>query len=261
MSTEPPPPLTASASGPTDSASVAPVEPAPGFGSTLVGLYTAPGETFRALARRPKWLAPFLALIVVNVAFTFVWLHKADPAEVARTQMEEAGVFDRIPAERHAEIVERQARLLPIMAWLNPILFAPIVFVVLAGICVFVYRFFYASDTTLAQSLAVVCWSFLAVSLVATPLILLTLALRGEWSVDPRNVLQANPAALFDKGTIGKPLHAFLDSLDLFSAWTLFLWSAGFAAAAKRSIGSAAVGVLLLWGMYVALKVALAFVL
>jgi hypothetical protein len=40
----------------------------------------------------------------------------------------------------------------------------------------------------------------------------------------------------------------------------MFLLSAGYAAGPKRSVGSAAVGVIVLWGIYVVLKVALAFV-
>jgi hypothetical protein len=43
--------------------------------------------------------------------------------------MEEAGVFDRVPPEKHAEIVERQARLMPTFAWLGPTVFLPIMLV------------------------------------------------------------------------------------------------------------------------------------
>jgi hypothetical protein len=239
---------------------LAPEEAPRGFFATLAGLYLEPTETFRSIAARPACAAAFVALILVNVAFTFVWLRKADPAELARTQMEDAGVFDRVSPEQHAAIVERQVRLFPIFAWLGPLVFAPIAFVALAAVFLFIYRFFYASETTFPQSIAVVVWSLLAVALVTTSLTLLILALKGEWSVDPRTVIQANPGALVDKAAVPKPLHALLDAFDLFSFWTLFLLAAGYAAAARRSVGSAAVGVLVLWGIYVLMKVALAAV-
>jgi hypothetical protein len=196
----------------------------------------------------------------VNSAFTFVWLRKADHVEISRVQMEEAGVFDRVPPERHAEIVERQARLLPIFAWLGPTVFLPIMIVALAALFLFVYRFFYASETTFTQSLAVMAWSLLTFYLLATLLLVLVLTLKDEWSVDPRTVIQASPAALVEKSAVPKPVHALLDSFDLFSFWMLFLLSAGYAAASRRSVGSAAVGVIVLWGIYVLLKVALAAV-
>src|SRR5712691_27229 len=119
-----PPPVPQSSVPPAASAPE-PAAPSRGFVSTLAGLYTAPVETFRGLAARPAFVAPLLALIVLNVVFTFVWMRKADPVELSRTQMEESGVFERVPAERHAEIVERQARLFPIFAWLGPLVFAP----------------------------------------------------------------------------------------------------------------------------------------
>jgi Yip1 domain len=235
-----------------------PVEPAVGPMAILAGIYAAPGATFAALARRPTWVFPFLLVMVVNTAFTFVWLRKGDPVEISRVQMEEAGVFDRVPADQHDAIVQRQARMLPIFAWLGPIVFAPIVYALMAGLFLFVFRFFYAAETTYRQSLAVLCWSFLAFALVTTSLTALILALRGDWNVDPRNALQANPAGLFEKGAVPKPVHALLDSLDLFSAWLLFLWSTGYAAAAKRSVGSAALGIVGVWAIYVLLKVGLA---
>ena len=235
-------------------------EAAPGFFGTLVGLYVDPVATFRAIAAHPTFLAPLLAIVLVNSAFTFVWLRKGDATEIARVQMEEAGVFDRVPPEKHAEIVERQARLLPTFAWLGPTVFLPIMLVALAGLFLFVYRFFYASETTFRQSLAVMAWAQLTFYLLATLLVVLVLSLKNEWSVDPRNVIQASPAALVEKSAVPKPVHSLLDSLDLFSFWLMFLLSAGYAAVSKRPVGSAAVGVIVPWGIYVFLKVALAFV-
>jgi hypothetical protein len=235
-------------------------EAAPGFFASLIGLYVSPIETFRAIAGHPTFLAPLLAIVLVNSAFTFVWLRKADHTELSRAQMEDAGVFDRIPPERHAEIVERQARMLPIFAWLGPTVFLPIMLVALAGLFLLVYRFFYAADTTFRQSMSVMCWAYFAFYLLATLLVVLVLSLKNEWSVDPRNVIQASPAALVEKSAVPKPVHSLLDSLDLFSFWLLFLLSAGYAAASRRSVGSAAAGVIALWGIYVLLKVALAAV-
>jgi hypothetical protein len=231
-----------------------------GFLGRLAGLYLAPITTFRSIAAHPTFLAPLLAIVLVNSAFTFVWLRKADHVELSRAQMEEAGVFDRIPPEKHAEIVERQVRLLPIFAWLGPTVFLPIMMVALAGLFLFVYRFFYESETTFRQSLAVITWAHLTFYLLATLLLVLVLTLKGEWSVDPRNVIQASPAALVEKSAVPKPVHSLLDSLDLFSFWIVFLLSAGYAATARRSVGSAAVGVVVMWGIYVLLKVALAAV-
>jgi hypothetical protein len=198
--------------------------------------------------------------VLVNASFTFVWLRKADHVEVARVQLEDGGYLDRIPPDQHAKILERQAGLLPLFAWLGPLVFLPLVLVVLAGLFLFTYRFFYEAETTFPQSMAVVTWSFLAFYLLATTMMVLVLVLKGEWSVDPRTVIQANPAAFVDKAAVPKPVYDLLDSIDLFSAWTIFLLAAGYAATARRSVGSAAIGVLVWWALYVLLKMAMAAV-
>jgi hypothetical protein len=198
--------------------------------------------------------------VLVNSAFTFVWLRKSDHTEIARVQLEEAGMLDRFPPEQHASLIERQARLLPTFAWLGPTIFLPIMIVAVAAIFLFVYRFFYAAETTFVQSVAVMTWALLAFYLLVTLLVVLVLTLKDEWSVDPRTVIQANPGAVIEKTAVPKPVHALLDALDLFSAWMVFLLAAGYAPTARRSVASAAWGVLALWGIFVLLKMALATV-
>jgi len=259
VSAEPPPPLAATPPLPAVSVTAG-EDRRPSALATLAGLYSEPSQTFRDLARRPSFVVPLVLAILVNVIFTFVWLKKADAVELSRNQMQEAGVFDRIPVEQHEAVVQRQAHLLPVVAWLGPLVFGPVLFFGLAAAWLFVFRFFYEAETTFVQSLAVVWWSFLAVALVTTPITLLVMSLRGEWSVDPRSVVEANLGALVDKQAVPKPLHALLDSLDLFSAWTLFLLSAGYAATAKRPLASAAFGVVGLWAVYVLLKMGLALI-
>ena len=43
--------------------------------------------------------------------------------------------------------------------------------------------------------------------LLATLLVVLVLTLKNEWSVDPRSVIQASPAALVEKSAVPKPVH------------------------------------------------------
>jgi hypothetical protein len=240
------------------SANPAPVVAAPGFLSTLAGVYTDPIDTFQGIARRPSFLGPLLAILLVNSAFTFVWLRKSDHVEVVRAQIAETGILDRIPPDQQEGVLQRQARLLPMFAWLGPLVFLPLILVGLAGLFLFTYRFFYASDTTFAQSLAAVCWSFAAFYLLATAMLFLVLSLKGQWSVDPRTVIRANAAALVGRSAIPRPLHDLLDSIDLFSAWTIFLLAAAYAAAARRSVASAAIAILVWWALYVLVKVAIA---
>jgi hypothetical protein len=229
-----------------------------GFAATLANVFVAPSEAFRSIAERPRWEAPLLLAIGLGLAFTAVWVTRADPEQFMRAQMEESGAMDRIPVEKRADVLHGQAQVFKAYAWVGPLFFAPLMYAGVAGLFLFVFRFFYAAELRYPQSLAVVVWTFAAYALVTAPLILLVMSLRGEWSVDPQGAIQANAAALLDRASASKPLYAMASSLDLFSLWALFLLSTGYAAAARVRRGAAAWGVVVPWGLFVLGKAALA---
>lgn len=222
-----------------------------GFLGHLTGLYLSPGAEFPAILRKPRPIAPLLALVAVNILFTAVWSYKVDAVEFMRAQMEESGRADRIPPERREEIIETQARYFKPIAWGSTLVFTPVLILAVAALYLFVFRFLFGGELGFAQSFAVVAWSFFAVGLVTSPLTLLTMALKQEWNMDPRIALQANLSLVLDKESVSKPLYDLAQSLDLFSFWMLWLLSVGYGAATGRSAASAAAGVVGLWAIYV----------
>src|SRR5688572_1068672 len=93
------------------------------FLRTLGGVYASPGEAFRALAARPQWVAALVALVVLHLAFAAVWTRKMDAHLAVRAQLEESGMMDRIPAEKHAEFMESQTKVMKVMPWLGGLVF------------------------------------------------------------------------------------------------------------------------------------------
>src|SRR5687767_9467676 len=138
----------------------------PGFLSILRDVFIAPGDAFRAVAARPRWEAPLVLAIAMGLAFTAVWISKADPVEFIRTQIEESGAIEQFPAYQRGRVVDAQARWFQAYAWVVPLFIAPLGYVSLAAVCLVLYRFFYAAEVAYAQSLAVVVWCFAAVHLL-----------------------------------------------------------------------------------------------
>lgn len=221
---------------------------------TLTGLYFSPGREFVVLMRRPRFWLPMLGLMVLNVVFTAVWLRQVDPAEFMKTQLEETGRWEQMTPDQREGIFERQAKFLPVIGWAGALLGPPILILIVGSVYLFIFRFFFASDVNFRRSLSVVGHVFLAVSLVTVPLTLLTLALQGDWNVDPRTALQANASLLLDKETTPRPLWSLAESLDLFSFWGLWLLSLGYGIASSRRTSGAAPGVLGPWAIYVVAK-------
>ena len=83
------------------------------------------------------------------------------------------------------------------------------------------------------------------------------LNLKGDWNLNPQDVVQANLGLLLEKSTRSpKPLWALLTSIDLFSLWMVFLLATGFGGRrAARRRASAIWGVAIPWILIVLGKV------
>lgn len=231
----------------------------PGLLQHVFGLWTSPGETFPSILRRSRVLAPLLALVALQVAFTAAWLQKVDAKEFIKTQLEESGQWERMPAQGRSQVLEGQSGFFSIMAWVGAVLGAPIVVLVVAAVYLFVFRFFYASPVTFKPSLSLVAHVFLAVGLVTTPLTLLVLSLREDWNINPQSAIQANLSLLIgDRESVPEFLWSVAESLDLFSFWVLWLLAVGFATASARRWTTVLAGVLAPWVIYVLAKSTLA---
>lgn len=235
-------------------APVAPEKPG-GFFQNLFDMYFAPREAFGRIVRSPRFLLPLAAYAVLVLGFTGIWMQKMDAREFMKVQIEESGRADKIPAEQREAIIEQQAKWMPIFAWVMGPVGIAVTLLVVSGVLLFVYRFFYASEVSFRQALAIVTWVFLAVALVSTPVMLAVMSLKGDWNVNPQEVLQANLGLLLEKSSAAKPLWALLTSIDLFSLWMVFLLAVGFGVASKKTTGSAIWGVGIAWALIVLVKV------
>ena len=237
--------------------SPAPVAPESGGGffQNLIDVYFSPREAFTRIVRNPSFLLPLVGYVVLVLGFTGIWMQKMDAREFMKVQIEESGRADKIPAEQREAIIEQQAKMMPIFAWVMGPVGIAVTLLVIAGVLMFVYRFFYSSEVTFRQAFAIVTWIFFAVGLVSTPLMLLVLQLKGDWNVNPQEVIQANLGLLLEKSSAAKPLWALLSSIDLFSLWMVFLLAVGFGVASKKTTGSAIWGVAIPWILIVLAKV------
>jgi hypothetical protein len=235
-------------------APVVPEKPA-GFFQNLIDVYFAPREAFTRIVRNPTFLLPLIGHIVLVLGFTGIWINKMDAREFMKTQIEESGQADKIPAEQREAIIEQQAKWMPVFAWIGPVVATPLFLLVTAAALMFIFRFFYAGEVPFKQAFSIATWTFFATSVVTTPLVLAIFQLKGDWNLNPQEVVQANLSLLLDKSVAAKPLWALLSSVDLFSLWTVFLLAVGFGVASRKPTASAIWGVVVPWILIILCKV------
>lgn len=231
--------------------SSAPARPARPYAATLANVLIAPGEAFAELVERPRLLVVLVLMLALHLGFVAVWLSRADLAEMVRHQLLSQG-REAPPADQIPVGVVRN------VTWAFGVVGLPLVLLAVAGVLHFAFTFFVAAELRFKATLSIVAHSFLPASLLGGPLMLLVMALRGEWSQPPDQVLQASPAALLDPLGTPRALYALASSFDLFTLWTVALLSIGFGVATRRSTGSAAAVVVTPWLLMVLGKATLA---
>ena len=225
------------------------------FLGNLFNLYFEPGETFAKIFVKPRVFMVILLQTALGVGFTSIWLQKVDTREFMRQQMEHNPRIQQMPAEQVERIIDMQSKAMHTWGRFAPAVAPLLVDLVMAGILLFVFRFFLAADVSFSQSLATVAWSLLALGLIQTPIMLAVFSLKGDWNVDPNQIVQANPTILFEITDLPGWLWSLLSSFDLFSIWTAFLLATGYAIASKRGLSTGLWGIGIPWAIYVMIKV------
>lgn len=228
------------------------------FFGNLFNLYFEPQTTFTKIFVKPRvWLA-ILLQTALSVGFASIWLERMDAREFMRAQMEKNPRVQQMPAEQVEQIINAQAGYVKTWGRVGPLIGPVVIDLILAGLLLFMFRFFLAVDVSFVQSLTSVAWAFAAVGLVQTPIMLAVFFLKGDWNLDPNQIVQANPTVLLDQADLPGWVWSLLSSLDLFTFWTLFLLATGFAAAGRRELSTGFWGVGIPWAVYVLVKVAFA---
>jgi len=225
-----------------------------GFAQNLMDVYFAPREAFARIVRAGNWILPALGFLALVLGFTLYWQSRMDPMEFAKMTLQESAFWDRIPADQRSQVIEQTAGRMKYV-WIQGVVVSAVWLVLVSAVLLFVFRFFYGGEVRFSQAIAVTAWTFFAVGIITTPLVLLVFSLKGDWNLNPQEALQANLGLLLDKGEVAGPLWALATSLDLFSFWQIFLLACGFGVAVKKSTGSALWGVLIPWAIIVVVKV------
>jgi len=231
----------------------------------LSGVLLSPGETFADVNRKPTWIAPVIIAILTVLAATlfFQWRVHPDWDSLFRAQIQKrmAGSSQSLTPEQ----IEQQVSISKTIAKFSPIIaavFTPLFYVALAGIFALGLMFIQAK-TTFKKILSVVAWSSAATGIVGTVVMMASLMIKDEESLrnlDPTQasgIVPTNVAAFLPSGT-SAIIKSVAGSLDIFTIWTLILFTIGFAAIAgsrKITTGKTATVVFGFWAIFVLLKV------
>jgi hypothetical protein len=219
----------------------------------LPGVLISPGKTFRAIAARPTWGIALIVLILCGAAVGLLAAPRTDFEDIIRQTTAKSG--REVPQEQLDKQIEfMQKARTPMMvagAFVAPILYC------LLALLPWVALKLLGSDLDYRQSLSVVVHSFMPAvvsALLSIPVILS----RPSWGYEDlrdNSYLASSLAAVAGTPDTPAPLYALLASLDFFSLWTLFLLILGYREVGKVSTAKAATTMIVLWLVFVGVKV------
>jgi len=220
----------------------------------LVQALVAPREAFTALARQPTTALALVVLVFLGVVAIHVAMSRVPP-ESMFASLEEQG--QQLPPDAK----ENPERFLKIALWsqtVAAVVFGPALYLALAGVFLVLFRML-GSEIGFRQSLATTLHGMLPFGVAAVVGVFVALG-RDEISLEELQYggLVASHLGFLAGEDAGKIARALLTSIDLFSIWCIALLAIGYRIVARVSAGAAWAAVLAIWGVGVALKLALA---
>jgi hypothetical protein len=216
--------------------------------SRIVGIFTSPRETFESIDRKPTWLVPFLIIVILMVVRQFLIMDIGIQDQLAMMEARD------VPAER-IEMARTQAAgpLKYLSIGFIPVVIL-IVWVVLAGIFLFVGNTVMGGESKFKKVFSVMAWSSL-IGLVGEVLKTFLIMSKGtaQGVVTSLAILLPTPQA----GQTPSVLYRLLSRFDVFTIWTMAIWIIGMAVIFRFTTKKSATLVLSLWAIYIILAVAL----
>lgn len=213
----------------------------------IIGVLSAPDETFRSIAERPDWVTPLLLTIIISIVSLVLIAPHIDYESTAREAIE----AQHVPAGQAEQAVRMGVAISKVITYLSPALIV-LVFLLQAVIFLVAFRLM-GGEGTFRQAWAIALYASMP-NLVRSVIGSIVLLVRGSYTLlDLQNPIASNLGFLADMKT--QPvLYALLSSIDAFSIWTLVLLIIGFSYMSKFSKQKSAVIVLVLWVAFTMLK-------
>lgn len=238
--------------------------------SRLTGVLTSPGETFKAIDRKPTWIAPLVISILIAIAGNAFYYWRVNPnwEQRIRANIEQytETTGQTMSPDQVAQQVASAKMYGDFFIWL-PAVFIPLFCLIIAVFYWLAFGMVFLSAPSFRKVLSVVGWSQAAIKAVGLPVILIVLMAvdkerLNNLEMGNSTLVQSNLGILLPNG-ISPAIKSLAGSLDLFTIWFLLLLTIGFSAivglgSQKITAGKIATVVFGMWLVWVLLKAGMA---
>ena len=213
----------------------------------IIGIYTAPRQTFEAIDQNPTWFVPFIIGVVFFLIFQFLTI---DIQMDYRVEMMSA----REMSQEQLDMAESQMQgPFKYIGFIIGPVFWLIMLVIIAALFYMAGNLMIGGDTSFKKVFAVVAWTALigVVSFIIMTLLILSKGTMHGVALD-LSILLDTPAIGEEKSV----LYRLLSKFDIFVIWEMILYIIGLSVTYKSTVQKAAVPILGLWAIWIIISVA-----
>ena len=213
----------------------------------IIGIYTAPRQTFEAIDQNPTWFVPFIIGVVFFLIFQFLTI---DIQMDYRVEMMSA----REMSQDQLDMAESQMQgPFKYIGFIIGPVFWLIMLVIIAALFYMAGNLMIGGDTSFKKVFAVVAWTALigVVSFIIMTLLILSKGTMHGGALD-LSILLDTPAIGEEKSV----LYRLLSKFDVFVIWEMILYIIGLSVTYKSTVQKAAVPILGLWAIWIIISVA-----
>ena len=227
----------------------------------LSGVFHAPAETFPDVAERGHWWIPALIMVVIGMIFAALFVQRVGYDRMIQKSFESSTQLQELPADKKAEAMAMQRKMMPPIMFGGPVAFTLIGIVIVAGVLLFVMNGLMDAGLRYKHALNICSYAMLPASVVSSALMCVVMYLKSPDEFDIERALAFNAGAFLNPDSTSKYLVSLATSFDLFTFWMIALMAIGFSVTVgpkKLPFSKALIGVLVPWGFWVVAKIGFA---
>ncbi len=217
-------------------------------------VFYAPGKLFASLPeRKGAWILPFVLNIALTCVVSGLVVHYIGMENILRQQFEGS----RMPADQMEKIIAQAASAPAWRNYLQTGLGTAIGYPFIA-LLIWVFALMAAKDAKYGNQFTMVVHAYFPYNLIVSIMsAAILMAAPDPVQLDVRNLIASNAAVFLNKAEVSKALYSLASSVDVLSFAEMMLLALGFAKVNKSKFGYGFAGVMVLWILYVSVKVIL----
>jgi hypothetical protein len=213
----------------------------------ITGVFISPKETFEAIDQKPTWLVPFIIIVVMTLGMAVLTRDIGMQDMMAKYQAMELPQeqIDKIAAQSQGIGKYIQMVLIPVATLA--------IWAIFAGILLFCGNTLLGGSAKFKKLFSMISWSSFvgALAIIVNTAIILS---KGTTQGVTTSLAVLMPVpGLSDKPSL---LYRLLSKFDVFTIWSLILWTIGLSVIYKFTMKKSAGLVIALWAVWIVISIA-----